>query len=106
MADEKAPMLDGIRVIECPLLGPAAITSHLVDFGAEVIKVEAPSGDYVRQMTWPMINDISLLHLHLNRGKQSLVLDLKVPEAVQVFEELVRKSHVVKIGRASCRERV
>ena len=64
MADEKAPMLDGIRVIECSLLGPAAITSHLVDFGAEVIKVEAPSGDYVRQMTWPMINDISLLHLH------------------------------------------
>ena len=95
MADEKAPMLDGIRVIECSLLGPAAITSHLVDFGAEVIKVEAPSGDYVRQMTWPMVNDISLLHLHLNRGKQSLVLDLKVPEAVQVFEELVRESHVV-----------
>ncbi len=95
MADEKAPMLDGIRVIECSLLGPAAITSHLVDFGAEVIKVEAPSGDYVRQMTWPMIDDISLLHLHLNRGKQSLVLDLKVPEAVQVFEALVRESHVV-----------
>ncbi len=95
MADGKPAMLEGIRVIECSLLGPAAITSHLVDFGAEVIKVEAPSGDYVRQMTWPMVNDISLMHLHLNRGKQSLVLDLKVPEAIQVFEELVRASHVV-----------
>jgi crotonobetainyl-CoA:carnitine CoA-transferase CaiB-like acyl-CoA transferase len=95
MADGKPAMLEGIRVIECSLLGPAAITSHLVDFGAEVIKVEAPSGDYVRQMTWPMVNDISLMHLHLNRGKQSLVLDLKVPEAIQVFEELVRTSHVV-----------
>ena len=40
-------MLDGVRVIECSLLGPAAITSHLVDLGAEVIKVGAPSGDYV-----------------------------------------------------------
>ena len=95
MADQRPPMLDGIRVIECSLLGPAAITSHLVDLGAEVIKVEAPSGDYVRQMTWPMVNDISLMHLHLNRGKESLVLDLKVPEAIEVFEELVRTSNVV-----------
>ena len=46
-------------------------------------------------MTWPMVNDISLMHLHINRGKHSLVLDLKVPEAIQVFEELVRESHVV-----------
>ena len=60
MADAKKPMLDGIRVIECSLLGPAAITSHLVDFGAEVIKVEAPAGDYVRQMTWPIVNGTSL----------------------------------------------
>ena len=95
MADTRPPMLDGIRVIECSLLGPAAITSHLVDLGAEVIKVEAPSGDYVRQMTWPMVNDVSLMHLHVNRGKQSLVLDLKVPEAISVFEDLVRESHVV-----------
>ena len=47
-------MLEGVRVIECSLLGPAAITSHLVDFGAEVIKVEAPVGRLRRQMTWPL----------------------------------------------------
>ena len=41
-------------MIECSLLGPAAITSHLVDLGAEVIKVEAPAGDYGRKMTWPL----------------------------------------------------
>jgi len=46
-------MLEGVRVIECSLLGPAAITSHLVDLGAEVVKVESPAGDYVRKMTWP-----------------------------------------------------
>jgi len=48
------PMLDGVRVLECSLLGPAAITSHLVDLGAEVIKVESPFlGDYLRiEDTW------------------------------------------------------
>ena len=63
---------------------------HLADLGAEVIKVEPPAGDYVRQMTWPIVDGISLLHLHINRGKQSLVLDLKTPEAIAVFVELVR----------------
>ncbi len=47
--------LEGVRVIESSLLGPAAITSHLVDLGADVIKVEPPGGDYVRQMTWPIV---------------------------------------------------
>ncbi len=37
--------LSGVRVIECSLLGPAALGGHLVDFGAEVIKVESPAGD-------------------------------------------------------------
>ena len=68
-------MLAGVRVIECSLLGPAAITSHLVDLGAEVIKVESPAGDYGRKMTWPLMDGTSLLHLHVNRGKQSLVLE-------------------------------
>ena len=87
--------LEGIRVVECALLGPDALAGHLVDFGAEVIKIESPAGDYVRQMTWPIIEGDSLLHLHMNRGKDSLVLDLKVPEAVAVFEELVRNADVV-----------
>src|SRR5689334_22373336 len=88
-------MLDGVRVIECSLLGPAAITSHLIDLGAEVIKVESPAGDYGRKMTWPLMDGTSLLHLHVNRGKQSLVLNLKQPEAIAVFEDLVRESDVV-----------
>ena len=40
--------LAGVRVIESSMLGPAAITTHLADLGADVIKVESPSGDYVR----------------------------------------------------------
>jgi len=92
--NETAP-LAGLRVIESSLLGPAAITTHLADLGAEVIKVESPSGDYVREMTWPIVEGTSLLHLHVNRGKKSLTLDLKRPEAVAVYLDLVRGAGVV-----------
>ena len=94
MSDPKAP-LAGIRVIESSLLGPAAITTHLADLGAEVIKVESPAGDYVREMTWPIINGVSLLHLHINRGKKSIALDLKTPDGVEVYRELVKGADVV-----------
>jgi crotonobetainyl-CoA:carnitine CoA-transferase CaiB-like acyl-CoA transferase len=82
-------------VIESSLLGPAAITTHLADMGADVIKVESPSGDYVREMTWPIIEGVSLLHLHVNRGKKSLTLDLKKPEAVEVYRDLVKDADAV-----------
>ena len=87
--------LAGLRVIESSLLGPAAITTHLADLGAEVIKVESPSGDYVREMTWPIIHGVSLLHMHINRGKKSLCLDLKQREAVDIYLDLVRGADVV-----------
>src|SRR3954447_26403103 len=77
------------------MLGPAAITTHLADMGAEVIKVESPAGDYVREMTWPIVEGVSLMHLHVNRGKKSLVLDLRVPEAVEIYLGLVPDADVV-----------
>ncbi len=91
---KQAP-LSGVRVIESSLLGPAAITTHLADLGAEVIKVESPSGDYIREMTWPIVEEVSLMHLHVNRGKKSLTLDLKTPEGVQVYRDLVKDADVV-----------
>jgi crotonobetainyl-CoA:carnitine CoA-transferase CaiB-like acyl-CoA transferase len=87
--------LAGLRVIESSLLGPGAISTHLADLGADVIKVESPAGDYIREMTWPIVNGVSLLHLHVSRGKRSLVLDLKKPEAVEVYRDLVRGADVV-----------
>jgi len=89
------PPLAGLRVIECSLLGPGAITTHLADLGAEVIKVESPAGDYIREMTWPIVEGVSLLHLHVHRGKKSLVLDLRKSEAVEVFLDLARGADVV-----------
>ena len=87
--------LAGLRVIESSLLGPGAITLHLADLGAEVIKVESPAGDYIREMTWPIVEGVSLLHLHVHRGKKSIVLDLRKPEAVAVYLDLVRDADVV-----------
>jgi crotonobetainyl-CoA:carnitine CoA-transferase CaiB-like acyl-CoA transferase len=94
MADRTGP-LASVRIVECSMLGPAAITTHLADMGAEVIKIETPSGDYIRQMTWPIVEGVSLMHLHVNRGKRSLVLDLRTPEGVETFKELVKDADVV-----------
>ncbi|MEJ7585591.1 MAG: CoA transferase, partial [Acidimicrobiales bacterium] len=94
MGSSTAP-LAGVRVIESSMLGPAAITTHLADLGADVIKVESPQGDYIRQMTWPIVEGVSLMHLHVNRGKRSLVLDLRTPEGVATYLDLVRDADVV-----------
>jgi crotonobetainyl-CoA:carnitine CoA-transferase CaiB-like acyl-CoA transferase len=89
------PPLAGLRVLECSLLGPGAIGTHLADLGAEVIKVESPAGDYIREMTWPIIEGVSLLHLHIHRGKKSITLDLKTREGIEIFRELAKQSDVV-----------
>src|SRR3954451_204183 len=77
------------------MLGPAAITSALVDLGAEVIKVEPPAGDYIRGMTWPIVEGVSLMHLHVNRGKRSVTLDLRTDSGKQVFRDLASHADVV-----------
>ena len=93
-ADATAP-LAGVRVIDCSLLSPGATAAHLADLGAEVIKVEAPEGDYVRSLTWPIIAGNSLMHHHVSRGKKSLTLDLRKESGVAVFRDLVCKADVV-----------
>lgn len=90
-----APPLAGVRVIESSLLGPGFLTTFLSDMGADVIKVEPPQGDYIRQMTWPIVNGVSLLHLHTHRGKRSIVLDLRQPEGVELYLDLARNADAV-----------
>ncbi len=92
---ESGALLAGVRVIESSLLGPAAVGMQLADLGAEVIKVEAPGGDYVRKMAFPIIDGVSLLHWHLNRGKRSVVLDLRTDEGVATYLDLVRGADAV-----------
>ena len=93
-----AGLLAGVRIIESALLGPGGVAMHLADLGAEVIKVEGPGGDYVRKMAFPIVDGISLLHWHLNRGKRSVVLDLKTAEGVATYKDLVRGADAVIEG--------
>ncbi|MGI9578700.1 MAG: CaiB/BaiF CoA transferase family protein, partial [Microthrixaceae bacterium] len=93
-APSQAP-LAGLRVIEVSLLGPGAVGTHLADLGAEVIKVEPPKGDYIRPMTWPIIEGSSLLHWHIHRGKRSITLDLKTDEGKEIFCDLVKDADAV-----------
>jgi len=89
-----APLSD-VRIVESSMLGPGAISTHLADLGADVIKVESPQGDYIREMTWPIVEGVSLMHLHISRGKRSIVLDLRTPEGVDAYLDLVRGADAV-----------
>lgn len=77
------------------MLGPGAVTTHLADLGADVVKVEPPTGDYIRRMTWPWVEGVSLMHLHISRGKRSVVLDLRTDEGRATFLELVATADAV-----------
>ncbi len=87
--------LGSVRIIECSMLGPGAITTTLADLGADIIKVEPPSGDYIREMTWPIVEGTSLMHLHISRGKRSITIDLRTAEGREVFLELVKGADAV-----------
>ncbi len=87
--------LAGLRVVEVSMLGPGNLTTHLADLGADVIKVEPPQGDYGRRMTWPIVEGVSLLFLHISRGKKSIVLDLRTEAGRDAFLELVRDADAV-----------
>ncbi|MFZ4481519.1 MAG: CaiB/BaiF CoA transferase family protein [Rhodoferax sp.] len=95
-AEEKKPRpLENLRILDFTrvLAGPLA-TALLADLGAEVIKVEPPHGDDYRSIG-PHRNGESALFTVVNRGKKSLVLDLKQPEALALIEKLVQKVDVV-----------
>jgi crotonobetainyl-CoA:carnitine CoA-transferase CaiB-like acyl-CoA transferase len=88
-------LLSSVRIVECSMLGPGAITTTLADLGADVIKVEPPSGDYIRGMTWPIVEGTSLMHLHISRGKRSIAIDLRTEEGRGVFLDLVAGADAV-----------
>jgi crotonobetainyl-CoA:carnitine CoA-transferase CaiB-like acyl-CoA transferase len=100
-------LLGGLRVVEVALLAPNQVGMHLADLGADVIKVEAPgAGDYTREVGAAKQGGLSFLHLRWNRGKRSIVVDLRTDDGAAVFRDLVRSAEVVVEGmRAGALER-
>lgn len=88
--------LKGIRVIDFTQVaaGPTC-TMMLADRGADVIKVEAPTGDLGRQLGPPWQNGESVIFMALNRNKRSIVLDLKTPQGVETAKQLISQSDIL-----------
>lgn len=88
--------LDGLRVLDFTTLlpGPYA-TMMLADMGAEVLRVEAPDRVDLTRVMPPHDDGVSTAHTYLNRGKQSLALDLKKPESVDTIKLLVADYDIV-----------
>ena len=89
-------MLSGVTVLE---LGQVIAGNFggviLADLGAEVIKIEPRSGDTARNATIAPLHDESAIHLFMNRGKKSVVLDLKDRRGLDIFYLLVKQADVV-----------
>lgn len=93
---EQRPLSD-VRVIDMATIiaGPGA-ARHLADFGADVIKVEAPGGDATRRLGWTEPGgDDSYFWKLAGRGKRSIVLDLKHPQGREAMLRLVDTADVL-----------
>src|SRR5690242_16920701 len=95
-------IFSGLKVVDLAsfIAGPSAAVI-LSDFGADVIKVEPPSGDLWRMghrmPPQPQATDAYAWHL-ANRNKRGLTLDLKSPSAQQVLERLVKWADVLIVN--------
>jgi formyl-CoA transferase len=89
-----AGALNGLRVIDVTqvMAGPFC-TMMLADFGADVVKIEPPGGDSTRAMPGAIGTDSPAFNA-VNRGKRSVVLDLKTPQGVDVLTRLAAGADV------------
>ena len=91
------PPLTGLRVLDLShnLAGPLT-TMHLGDLGADVIKVERPTGDEWRlHERMPGQPDRSRHHMQANRNKRAVCLDLTMPSAREVLRALIARADVL-----------
>ena len=91
--------LHNTRILDLTRLLPGAICTMLLgDLGAEIIKIEDPiAGDYARQMP-PLIKGMGAFFLSSNRGKKSIVLDLKQAAGQAVLHRLVKHADILIEG--------
>jgi crotonobetainyl-CoA:carnitine CoA-transferase CaiB-like acyl-CoA transferase len=81
--------LDGVKVLDLSQIvsGPMA-AAMLADQGADVVKLESPSGDPVRGMG-PRKGDVSAMFIAVNRGKRGVVADVKTADGAALLERLI-----------------
>jgi len=87
--------LAGLKIVDFTIVmsGPMC-TRMLADAGADVIKIEPPDGDVVRQRP-PHRGGISTYYASMNCGKRSVVLDLQTPQGRELARELAAQADVV-----------
>ena len=87
--------LDGLLVVslEQAVAAPFA-SSRLADAGARVIKIERPEGDFARNYDH-VVNGDSAYFVWLNRGKESISMDLKHPEEIKLLRSILNKADVL-----------
>ena len=96
---ESALALEGIKIFDLTCLKGAYCTKLLADLGADVIRVEPPGGDDLRQIG-PFYKDIpqrerSLLHFFLNTNKRGITLDLTCSDGKEILRLLSKKANII-----------
>ena len=88
--------LDGIRILDCTsvVLGPWA-AQQLGDMGADVIKIEPPTGDTTRQLGPRRNDNMAAFYLGCNRNKRSIVLDLKKTKGLAALFKLAESADLL-----------
>jgi crotonobetainyl-CoA:carnitine CoA-transferase CaiB-like acyl-CoA transferase len=101
--------LDGLRVLDLSLFLPGPyLTQMMADHGAEVIKIEPPGGEPVREVGYRTADGIAVWFRNTHRNKKSVVLDLKtekdrdillrLADTADVFVEAFRPGVVARLG--------
>ncbi|WP_439588338.1 CaiB/BaiF CoA transferase family protein [Hydrogenophaga sp.] len=88
--------LTGVKLLDLTgvIMGPFG-THILADLGADVIKVESPEGDVLRNYRPLRTHGMSGQVMHLHRNKRSIVLDLKSPEGADALRTLISQADVL-----------
>lgn len=88
--------LAGMRVVDLTqfICGPVA-TQILGDYGADVLKIEQPGGDLNRKIGPARYPGMTAMFIGMNRGKRSIVLNLRKPEALAALERMIGTADVL-----------
>jgi crotonobetainyl-CoA:carnitine CoA-transferase CaiB-like acyl-CoA transferase len=88
--------LEGLKVLDLSRVLAGPLCAMVVgDLGADVIKVESPAGDPVRELAPPRLNGLATYYLSVNRHRRNVTLDLSDPHDVAKLESLVAQADAV-----------